>query len=55
MSTHALNETNVAAQGRATAPRRNGWRGVLVGLIPILGDHFTPASRTMILGKRLQG
>jgi len=36
MSTHALNETNVAAQGRATAPRRNGWRGVLVGLIPIL-------------------
>ena len=33
MSTHASNETNVAA--RATAPKRSGWRGVLVGLIPL--------------------
>ncbi len=35
MSTHALNETNVAVQERATAPKRTGWRGVLVGLIPL--------------------
>jgi uncharacterized membrane protein YidH (DUF202 family) len=35
MSTHALNETNVAAQERATAPKRTGWCGVLVGLIPL--------------------
>jgi uncharacterized membrane protein YidH (DUF202 family) len=35
MSTHAMNETNVAAQERATAPKRSGWRGVLVGLIPL--------------------
>jgi uncharacterized membrane protein YidH (DUF202 family) len=35
MSTHAMNETNVAAQERATAPKRSGWHGVLVGLIPL--------------------
>lgn len=33
MSTHAMNETNVAAQELATAPKRSGWHGVLVGLI----------------------
>jgi uncharacterized membrane protein YidH (DUF202 family) len=35
MSTHALNESDVAAQEHATAPKRSGWRGVLVGLIPL--------------------
>ena len=35
MSIHALNESNVAAQEHATAPKRSGWRGVLVGLIPL--------------------
>jgi uncharacterized membrane protein YidH (DUF202 family) len=35
MSTHALNETNVAAQQRAPEPKRSVWRGVLVGLIPL--------------------
>ncbi len=35
MSTHALNETNVAAQQRASEPKRSVWRGVLVGLIPL--------------------
>ena len=35
MSTHAMNETNVASQERATTPKRTGWRGVLVGLIPL--------------------
>ena len=35
MSTHAMNETNVAAQEPATVPKRSGWRGVLVGLIPL--------------------
>ena len=35
MSTHAMNETNIAAQERATVPKRSGWRGVLVGLIPL--------------------
>ena len=34
-STHAMNETNAAAQELATAPKRSGWRGVLVGLIPL--------------------
>jgi len=35
MSTHAMNETNVVAEERATTPKRTGWRGVLVGLIPL--------------------
>lgn len=35
MSTHAMKETNGAAQGRATEPKRSVWRGVLVGLIPL--------------------
>ncbi|MGZ3615563.1 MAG: hypothetical protein ACXWPS_08675 [Ktedonobacteraceae bacterium] len=35
MSTHAMNETNVAAQEHATTLKRSGWRGVLVGLIPL--------------------
>ena len=35
MSTHAMKETNVAAQELATAPNRSGWHGVLVGLIPL--------------------
>jgi len=35
MSTHAVDETNAAAQERATTPKRSGWRGVLVGLIPL--------------------
>ena len=35
MSTHAMNETNVAAQEPATVLKRSGWRGVLVGLIPL--------------------
>ncbi len=35
MSIHAMNETNIAAQERTTAPKRTGWRGVLVGLIPL--------------------
>jgi uncharacterized membrane protein YidH (DUF202 family) len=35
MSSHALNETNIAEQERVTDPKRTGWRGVLVGLIPL--------------------
>ena len=35
MSTHAMNETNVAAQERDTDPKRTAWHGVLVGLIPL--------------------
>jgi uncharacterized membrane protein YidH (DUF202 family) len=35
MSTPALNETNIAAQELATAPKRSVWHGVLVGLIPL--------------------
>ncbi len=35
MSAHAMNETNVAAQEPATVLKRSGWRGVLVGLIPL--------------------
>jgi uncharacterized membrane protein YidH (DUF202 family) len=35
MSTHALNETNGAAQKHASEPKRSAWRGVLVGLIPL--------------------
>jgi uncharacterized membrane protein YidH (DUF202 family) len=35
MSTHALNETNVAAQQLAPEPKRSVWRGVFVGLIPL--------------------
>ena len=35
MSTHAMNETNVAAQELAPTLKRSGWRGVLLGLIPL--------------------
>lgn len=35
MSIHAMNETNIAAQEPVTEPKSSGWRGVLVGLIPL--------------------